>query len=121
MDNLLIYLVQSYNLEALYFLVEKYRKITSIWVNEEIRKYKIGSNLDKEIIYDDIELMLYQIIENYNPSKGVFYTYLKGAVMNMVMNHIRYYQRRFVCIVSLNQMHSDGMILEDSLPSSNNL
>ena len=23
--------------------------------------------------------MLYQIIENYNPSKGVFYTYLKGA------------------------------------------
>lgn len=121
MDNLLIYLVQSYNLEALNILVEKYRKIISIWINEEIRKYKISLNFDKEIIYDDLELMLYQIIENYNPSKGVFYTYLKGAVTNMMMNHIRCYQRKNINMISLNQTSIDEIVLEDLLPSSSNL
>ena len=49
MDNLLIYLVQSYNLEALNILVEKYRKIISIWINEEIRKFTKSEQKNIEI------------------------------------------------------------------------
>mgnify|MGYP003502610531 CR=1 FL=1 len=58
MDNLLIYLAQSYNYEALNILVEKYKKYIPLWVNEALSNYNVFKDVDKDVIIDDILIPL---------------------------------------------------------------
>lgn len=121
MDNLLIYLVQSYNREALDMLVEKYRKVVKIWTNDYLLKTGQSYAFDQEYINNEMEFILYQTIENYEQSKGVFYSYLKGAVYNSMMNYVRYQKKSKNNIVSLNSVMDNECILQDSIVSYDNL
>ena len=121
MDNLLIYLAQSYNYEALNILVEKYRKYIPLWVNEALINYNSFKELDKEVIIDDINYSLYKMIETYNQDKGVFYSYIKGAIYNIVMNHIRVCKKNSGYILSLEYEIEEGFTLLDYLSSNDNM
>ena len=101
MDNYLIYLVQSYNRDALNLLIEKYRKSVVVWAMELIGSRNLYKYCDFGVLKSDVEIVLYKAIETYDSSKGFFYTYLKGAVHNIVMNYIRSSRKNFVSIMSL--------------------
>ena len=121
MDNYLIYLVQSYNKEALDLLVEKYRKIILIWVREIIFLRNYGKSIDISVIINDLEIIIIRTIETYDESKGVFYSYLKGAIHNNVMNYLRNNYRNNMNMISLEKEISDDMILQDSISASDNI
>ena len=121
MDNLLIYLAQSYNYEALNILVEKYRKYIPLWVNEALSNYNVFKDVDKDVIIDDINYSLYKMIETYNQDKGIFYSYIKGAIYNIVMNHIRICKKNSGFVLSLEYENEEGFTLLDSLSSNDNM
>ena len=66
MDNYLIYLVQSYNKEALKLLIEKYRKSVIIWAQEIIGARTLFREYDVGLIKNDVEMVLYKAIETYD-------------------------------------------------------
>ena len=121
MDNYLIYLVQSYNREALNILIEKYRKSVVVWAMEIIGARNLYKHCDFGVLKSDVEIVLYKAIETYDSSKGIFYTYLKGAVHNIVMNYIRSSRKNFVVTMSLEDEIDEDIILLDSLSSDDNL
>jgi RNA polymerase sigma factor (sigma-70 family) len=121
LDNYLIYLVQSYNKEALKLLIEKYRKIMLGWTRELISLRSLGQSVDISLILNDLDAVLFKTIETYDESKGIFYSYLKGAVHNTVMNYLRNNQRIIATTVSLEKEINDDMILQDSIPSNDNM
>ena len=121
MDNLLVYLVQSYNIEALRILVEKYKKSIPTWTYEVISSLDYNKDIDIKLINDDLERIIYKIIETYDPSKGVFYTYLKGAVHNVIMNHVRQNHKSNAYTLSLEKEIEDNLLLQDSLSSYDNI
>ena len=121
MDNLLIYLVQSYNREALQILVEKYRKIIRLWANDQLSRFSNNSYIDYESIYNDLDIIMYKTIETFEPSKGVFYSYLKGAIFNSLMNYIRVNFKNRQTILSLEQEFEEDITLSDSLSSYDNM
>lgn len=121
MDNLLVYLIQSFNYEALNILVEKYRKNLSSWIKEIINGIQYVKEVDMEYLICEAEIVLYKAIEQYNPEKGVFYSYLKGCVHNSVMNYIRYNQRTKIYALSLDWEIESDLTLKDSLSSTHNM
>lgn len=121
MDNYLIYLVQSYNREALKILVDKYRNFLQSWIYELIRSRKYGKDVDIKSLCDDLEIVIYRTIETYDSSKGVFYSYLKGAVHNMIMNNLRYNHRSIAYAISLEQEIDEDIILQDSIAAHDNI
>lgn len=121
MDNYLIYLVQSYNQEALKMLVDKYQKIMFSWVCQMIMASKLGKGIDLMLIKDDIDTLIYRTIETYDSSKGIFYSYLKGAVHNIVMNYVRYNHRNNAYEISLDQEIYEDIRLLDSIASCDNI
>lgn len=121
MDNLLIYLVQSYNREALNILVEKYQKFIPAWVKEILSNLSISKEVDIDVIIDDVKYSIYKMIETYNQDKGIFYSYIKGAANNIVMNHLRGCKKHSGYILSLEYEIDEGYTLLDSLSSNDNM
>lgn len=121
MDNYLIYLIQSYNKEALELLVEKYRKIMINWAYELINARNYGKEIDLALIKNDLEIIVLKTIETYDDSKGIFYSYLKGAVHNVVMNHLRNNHRNIAYSISLDKEIEDDIFLQDSIASNDNI
>ena len=121
MDNLLIYLIQSHNSEALKILVEKYRKNIPIWVKEGLQIYNYSHHVDTQIIIDDLEITFYKMLETYNPDKGIFYSYIKGAIYNVIMNHLRHHHRIGITSVSLESEIEEDLKLIDVLSSNDNI
>lgn len=121
MDNYLIYLVQSYNKEALKLLIEKYRKSVFIWAQEIIGARTLYREYDVGLIKNDVEMVLYKAIETYDSSKGIFYTYLKGAVHNVIMNYLRTNRRSINNAISLDYEIDEDIVLLDSISSCDNI
>lgn len=121
MDNLLIYLVQSYNEEALQELIKKYKKIIPAWTKEILCNLEYYKEFDIQILYNDLDMIVYKTIETYDSSKGIFYSYLRGAVHNVIMNHIRYNHRANAYSISLNSEVDDNLFLIDTISNEDNL
>ena len=121
MDNFLIYLIQSHNIDALQILVEKYRKTIKKWADEQLKVSSYNHFIDYQVIYSELDIILYKAIETYDPSKGVFYSYLRGAVFNSIMNYLRVNTKNKNGIIYLSSELDEDIILEDSLSSYDNL
>ena len=120
MDNMLIYLIQSYNLEAFNILYDKYYSLSRVWA-KKILKSNGYYNFDFECLESDLISNLYHAFESYDPSKGVFYSYVKKAVHFTVKNYIRELQKSIVCSYSLDSEIEEDILLMDILASDDNL
>lgn len=120
MDNLLIYLIQSYNREALDFLFDKYLKISKIWAKELLISNGY-SMYELEFLECDLINNLYRSIESYDSSKGIFYSYIKSVVNFTVKNYFRDYLRFNLNACSLESEIEDDIVLLDVLASEDNV
>ena len=121
MDNLLIYLIQSFNYEAFQILFNKYYRYSKIWAKELIKIY--GYNLNElDSLECDIINNLYHAIESYDCSKGVFYSYIKRAVNFTVKNYFReYFKFNSTNVFSLESKVEDEINLIYIIPSDDNM
>ena len=114
MDNILIYLIQSYNVEAFNILFNKYYKLSKIWA-KDILKMNEYFNVEFEYLESDLINNLYRAFESYDSSKGVFYSYIKSAVHFTVRNYMRDIQKNIVCSYSLDSEIEEKDIPQDTL------
>ena len=120
MDNILIYLIQSYNVEAFNILFNKYYKLSKIWA-KDILKMNEYFNVEFEYLESDLINNLYRAFESYDSSKGVFYSYIKKAVNFTVRNYMRDLQKSIICSYSLDSEIEENILLMDVIASEDNM
>lgn len=120
MDNLLVYLIQSFNNEAFDILFDKYMKYSQMWAKEILKNggYRIN---DYDLLECDLVNNLYRVFESYDSSKGIFYSYAKSAVYFTVRNFLRDYLKVNSNTFSLNNEIEDNILLVDILSSEDNM
>ena len=121
MDNFLIYLIQSFNCEALEYLFNKYFKLSRLWA---IKLIRINGYNECEIDSLECDLInnLYRAIESYDSSKGVFYSYIKKAVQFTFKNYFREYLKfNNGNICSLDNEIEEDIAFIDVLSSDDNM
>ena len=120
MDNILIYLIQSFNCDAFEIIFNKYLKLSKIWANDFV-KMSGYFTFDYDILENDLINNLYHVIENYDSSKGVFYSYVKTAVYFTVKNFLREITKNNINTCSLESEVEDDLYLIDVLSSEDNM
>ena len=120
MDNLLIYLIQSFNYDAFQILFNKYYKYSKIWAKELIKINGYNSN-EFDSLEGDLINNIYRAIESYDSSKGVFYSYIKSAVNFTVRNYFREYLKFNNNVFSLDSEIEEEINLIDTIPSEDNM
>ena len=120
MDNILIYLIQSFNYDAFEIIFNKYLKLSKIWANDFV-KMSGYFTFDYDILENDLINNLYHVIENYDSSKGIFYSYVKTAVYFTVKNFLREITKNNINTCSLESEVEDDLYLIDVLSSEDNM
>lgn len=111
-DNELVYLCCENNEEAKEEIINKYKNMINIILNDFMKKYKI-IGVDKSDLYQEGLIGLLNAIETYDENKDVtFYTYANICIKTSLMTAIRntFTQKNRI----LNTSYSLDKMFEDS-------